>query len=116
MSRKVFGKQASFLTAIAVLIVLNTFAAEEPEVKALLSDSLLVYNKLEQIKTKKKEAVGELNERLSTLRLKIKLLKEPVFDEETIWHYKDNIAFHEISLPLLKVTEAAKYNNKEQRL
>ena len=116
MSRKVFGKQASFLTAIAVLIVLNTFAAEEPEVKALLSDSLLVYNKLEQIKTKKKEAVGELNERLSTLRLKIKLLKEPVFDEEKIWHYKDNIAFSEDQISVNKAgIEFSKITDPNER-
>jgi len=129
MPGKVFVKQTS-LVVVTALVALNTSAGEKEQVKALLSDSLRIYNKLEEIKTQKKEATEKLDERLNTLRLKIKLLKGPVFDEERIRHYKDDIALaenviakHKAAIEFDKLTDsneraklAEKYEKERRRI
>ncbi len=130
MSGKVFNKQVSLITATIVLIALNTFATEKPEVKALLADSLRIYNEVEQIKTQKKETVKELDEKRNTLRLKINLLQDSVFDEERRQHYKDNIvsaenqiAIHKAAIEFAKIADpdkrvelVQKYENQRKKI
>ena len=116
MSGKVFSKQVSLVTTITFLIVLNTFAVENPEVKALLADSLRVYNEVEQIEAQKKAASKELSEKRSTLRSKINMLENSVFDEERVRHCRDNIAFAENQIAIRKAAiEFAKIADPDKR-
>lgn len=110
-----FAKQALLIPLATLFITLHTFGAENLQTKELLSESLHIYNELEQIKTQKNEATEELNESLKTLRLKINALKEPIFDQARIRHYKNNIGFaedqiavHEAAIEFATITDPQK--------
>ena len=101
-------------TAIIFSFAVCAFAAEQADVKALVSESFHISSQYNEIREQMKAATDDLDKQLKQIRNKITWLKKPPFDEKRIRGTKSNITFaknqidkHEALIELAKVTDPA---------